>query len=282
MILLVIGMGLLLAVGLLWLAMFGEQRDALAAWFGQVFQLGWQRGRRQADRVGTGTRSSIRATGGGMRGLFDVTSRHRWVVLAIFLILTFPPLVVLHMRGLLDFSHFVGEGTPANPVASRLLEGEQLVPPQPLPPDAFRTREVETVRPDLVRANRKWDRLKSGFRQRLLAVFKVMRNKYGYKMVLLEGYRSPKRQNRLMAQNNGLTNAKAFQSYHQFGLAADAAFYRDGKLKIARDNAWIRRGYDLYGKVAQKYGLTWGGNWSMHDYGHVELRGSEYDDPSNH
>lgn len=282
MILLIIGIGIVLTMGLLWLAMFGEQREALGIWIGQLFQRGWLKSRRGANQLGDGARQSMRATQGGVHGAFGFFSRHRLVVLSIFLILTFPPLVVLHMQGLLDFSHFVGRDKPANPVVARLLEGEKLVPPQPLPPDVFTTRDVETVRPGIARANRKWDLLKPDFRQRLLAVYKVMKEEYGYQMVLLEGYRSPERQNRLMAKGSSVTHAGAFQSYHQFGLAADSAFYRDGKLHIARDSDWIRRGYDLYGKVAAEYGLTWGGNWSFKDYGHVELRGSQYDDPTKH
>ncbi|RJS91707.1 M15 family peptidase [Salinisphaera sp. Q1T1-3] len=197
--------------------------------------------------------------------------------------LTFPPLVVLHLNGMLDFSAIVApDDVAVNPVVDRLLKGEHLAPPQPLPPAAFTTREVETVRPDLVYANRKWKLLKAGFRQRLLAVYKTMQNQYGYHMVLLEGYRSPERQRKLANQDDRVTNAGAGQSYHQYGLAADSAFLRDGKVVIRRDNDWIKRGYKLYGQVAQQYGLTWGGNWSFHDYGHVELRNSQYDDPSNH
>lgn len=282
MILVLVGLGLLLALGLLWLAMFGDQRDALFSWLARLSANTWRGSRRQVDRAGAGARSSMRMTRSSARDTGRFFSRHRLVMLAMFLILTFPPLVVLHMQGLLDFSHFVGAEKSANPVVAQLLEGEKLVPPQSPPPDVFTTREIETIRPGLARANRKWDRLKPEFTQRLLAVFKVMREQYGYEMVLLEGYRSPERQNRLMASGSGVTQAGAYKSYHQFGLAADAAFFRNGKLHIVRDSDWIRRGYDLYGKIAQQYGLTWGGNWSFKDYGHVELRGSSYDDPSKH
>jgi hypothetical protein len=45
-----------------------------------------------------------------------------------------------------------------------------------------------------------------------------------------------------------VTNAKAFQSYHQFGLAADCAFLRDGKLVISEKDPWAMRGYQFYGR----------------------------------
>ena len=94
-----------------------------------------------------------------------------------------------------------------------------------------------------------------------------MHEQYGYEMALLEGYR-PERQNRLAQMGTNVTNAAAFQSYHQFGLAADNAFLRDGKLVISEKDPWAMRGYQLYG-VAEQVGLTWG-RWKMMDLGHVE------------
>ncbi|AIO62842.1 D-alanyl-D-alanine carboxypeptidase family protein [Burkholderia mallei] len=114
-----------------------------------------------------------------------------------------------------------------------LLKGEQLVPPLPLPPEVFATREVEQVRPALKDASRDWNLLDTDFRTRLLLVYKIMREQHGYEMALLEGYRSPERQNRLAQMGSNVTNAAAFQSYHQYGLAADNAFLRDGKLVIS-------------------------------------------------
>jgi peptidoglycan L-alanyl-D-glutamate endopeptidase CwlK len=91
-------------------------------------------------------------------------------------------------------------------------------------------------------------------------------------MVIIEGYRSPERQNALAQMGGSVTNAKAFQSYHQYGLAADSAFMRSGKLVITEKDPWAMRGYQLYGEVAESVGLTWGGRWKMMDLGHVEFR----------
>ena len=110
------------------------------------------------------------------------------------------------------------------------------------------------------------------YKQRLLMVFKIMQERHGYEMVLLEGYRSPERQN-LLAGNRHVTRAKGFQSYHQFGLAADIAFKRNGKVVISERDPEVMKGYQLYGEVAESVGLTWGGRWkSIQDYGHTEYR----------
>ncbi|MGZ3184084.1 MAG: M15 family metallopeptidase [Telluria sp.] len=184
-------------------------------------------------------------------------------------LIAFPPLTVL----LLDDVQTLPPAAPAAADARilALLDGEHLAPPAPLPPLAFSTAEVEAVRPLLSTASRDWERLDAGFSQRLLLAFRIMRERYGYDMALLEGYRSPARQDQLAAQGSSVTNARAWQSYHQYGLAADCAFWRDGKLVISEKDPWALRGYQLYGAVAESLGLVWGGRWKMLDLGHIEL-----------
>lgn len=154
---------------------------------------------------------------------------------------------------------------------TQLLDGEHLVPPQPLPPAAFTTAEVALVRPMLAGASRDWTLLQDDFSHRLLQVFRTMREQYGYEMALLEGYRSPQRQDQMAAAGPQVTGARAYQSYHQYGQAADCAFVRDGKLVISERDPWAMRGYRLYGETAEAAGLRWGGRWTMMDFGHVEL-----------
>lgn len=165
---------------------------------------------------------------------------------------------------------------PVNRQVAQLLEGEHLTPPLPLPlpPLAFTTAEVTLVRPMLGGASRDWGQLDDVFSQRLLRVFQVMREQHGYEMALLEGYRSPQRQEQLAAAGPHVTSARAYQSQHQFGQAADCAFVRDGKLVISERDPWAMRGYRLYGETAEAVGLTWGGRWAMMDFGHVEMRSS--------
>lgn len=178
--------------------------------------------------------------------------------------------LVIGHQNLLD--GFEDNAYEENAHIASVLEGEQLVAPLPLPPDVFTTAEVMLTRPMLAEASREWDLLEPTFKQKLLTVFKVMKEQYGYEMAMIEGYRSPQRQNKLAQLGSNVTNAKAFQSYHQYGKAADCAFYKNGKLIISERDPWAMRGYELYGKVAQSVGLTWGGNWKMMDFGHTELR----------
>jgi peptidoglycan LD-endopeptidase CwlK len=161
---------------------------------------------------------------------------------------------------------------PQDQKLSALFEGEHLVPPPPLPPDLFLTEEVVQERPLLASADRRWEQMDPEFVQRVLRVFKVMRDEHGYEMALLEGWRSPERQTLLAAQGAHVTQAGAWQSYHQHGLAVDSAFLRNGKLVISERDPWAMRGYQLYGELAARMGLTWGGRWKMMDLGHVEWR----------
>jgi peptidoglycan L-alanyl-D-glutamate endopeptidase CwlK len=207
----------------------------------------------------------------GLRGFF---ARHRWLVLTFAVLISVPLLVALALREQHVLDGFGDSPVERNEHVVALLRGESLVPPAGFPPEVFTTREVELIRPRLSDANRDWQRLDPEFRQRLLVAFRVMKERYGYDMVLIEGYRSPTRQDALAAMGTHVTQARAYQSLHQYGLAADAAFFRDGRLVIADDDPWTRQGYELYGHVAELSGLSWGGRWKMRDLSHVELRGA--------
>lgn len=209
---------------------------------------------------------------GARRFLLTWSWRNRWWLCLTGLVLMTPPILVFFVHGRFSVLKYNEETNTSNEVIATLLQGEQLVPPPPLPPELFTTPEVEQLRPSLNNASRNWQQLDKSFEQRLLMVYKIMEEKHGYKMVLLEGYRSPERQNMLAAMGSNVTNSKAFQSYHQYGLAADSAFIRDGKLVISEKDPWAMRGYELYGEVAESMGMTWGGRWKMMDLGHVELR----------
>lgn len=190
---------------------------------------------------------------------------------ALSLILA-PLLLAWGLRDRHQLDGFDDRASDANQVVAAILRGEQLAPPPPLPPQVFTTAEVEQARPQIRFASRQWDKLDSEFAQRLLQIFKLMEQRYGYHMVLIEGYRSPERQAMLASLGPHVTNAGAYQSYHQVGLGADCAFFRDGRLVISEKDPWAMRGYQLYGELAREFGLTWGGTWKMLDLGHVELR----------
>jgi peptidoglycan L-alanyl-D-glutamate endopeptidase CwlK len=199
---------------------------------------------------------------------------HRAALVSGMLVLILPPLLVVLFRGPVRLEGYEGTslraGEPHSLIAS-LLQGERLAPPRPLPPQVFISIEVERIRPRISSADRSWEKLDAEFTQRLLVVYKIMQDRHGYQMALLEGYRSPEKQGAL---SPSVTSAGAGQSYHQYGLAADSAFLRDGKLVISEKDTWAMKGYELYGLVAEEVGLTWGGRWKLLDFGHVEYRRS--------
>ena len=223
---------------------------------------------RGISHLRNGLDKSVRISHTAIGDTKKVLIRQRLLILITAGILAAPPLIAIALRGRQLFQ-FDGETRVPDEKIAALLNGEQLVPPPPLPPEVFETKEVEQVRPALRDASRDWNLLDTDFRTRLLLVYKIMREQYGYEMVLLEGYRSPDRQNRL-AQLGGVTNAAAYQSYHQYGLAADNAFLRDGKVVISEKDPYAMRGYQLYGQTAEQVGLVWGGRWKLMDFGHVE------------
>ncbi|TWI66436.1 peptidoglycan L-alanyl-D-glutamate endopeptidase CwlK [Pseudoduganella lurida] len=254
-----------------WLLMFPAGRDALGAsllGLGRGIEHRWRGMARHGVR---GARSVSDRAAGILVTVIAWARHHALLSGSAAALVLVPPLLALFLGGRAALPDAgTGERAVDEQIAS-LLRGERLVAPPPLPPAVFTTAEVTLLRPQLAGANRNWDLLDPDFTQRLLLVFKVMREQYGYEMVLLEGYRSPARQNELADAGSHVTNARAFQSWHQFGLAGDCAFLRDGKVVISERDPWAMRGYQLYGQVAEAAGLTWGGRWKLLDFGHVEL-----------
>lgn len=243
---------------------------------------GWRRG---SGRLGQWMRRVLHASqqgmaqaGGGSRewgvAIAGWLASHFWLALTVLAVLVALPLLAMgwrHWYQIETFDHI--DVRLQDERVAALLAGERLMPPAPLPPEVFTTREVELARPMVRFASRDWALLDAEFAQRLLTVFRIMREQHGYDMVLIEGYRSPQRQEELAAMGEHVTQAGAFLSYHQFGLAADSAFMRMGKVVISERDPWAMRGYQLYGEVSASLGLTWGGGWkNLKDLGHVELR----------
>lgn len=255
-----------------WLLLFPAGRElvqqsmsALGSRMRRHLRGGYRQGMVQAAGLG-------RDAGGSAHRVLDFLKRRYLLLLAALVLVTVPPLLALTLSGRNMLSGYDSDTHAINDQIAGLLQGERLTAPTSPPPLVFTTAEVTLVRPMLDSANRNWQLLDPAFAQRLLLVFRIMKERHGYDMAILEGYRSPERQNTLAAAGPSVTNAKAFQSYHQFGLAADCAFLRDGKLVISEKDPWAMRGYQLYGIAAEAAGLTWGGRWTMMDFGHTELR----------
>ncbi len=272
MLLFAVALYFLLACLISWMVLFPAGRafvlQVLAGAGERMQQRLGQMARRQRSEL-----ASIQQSGSvTLRESTQFVRRHYLLVVGGALLIMVPPLVALvasarsGLRGFDDSTHEI------NTQVAGLLEGEHLVPPPALPPLAFMTAEVEQERPMIASASRDWSLMHPSYEQLLLRVFRIMKDKHGYDMTILEGYRSPQRQNLLAAMGPSVTNAAAFQSWHQYGLAADCAFVRDGKVVISEKDPWAMRGYQLYGEVAESLGLAWGGRWKMMDFGHTELR----------
>ncbi|HRN61121.1 MAG TPA: M15 family metallopeptidase [Luteimonas sp.] len=262
------------ACALAWLVAFPETRQHLSARARHGARAALEHARRFRQSVFRRPQASVASHRIGAWRFAGFGGGQRWLPLALLLVIALPPLLVLGLRREVVLEGFDGiRQTTASSRIEELLRGERLVPPPPPPPEVFMTAEVEAVRPMTATADRKWEQLDPEFTQRLLAVYRVMREQHGYDMVLVEGYRSPRRQEELAARGGHVTRARAGQSWHQHGLAADSAFLREGKLVISEKDPWAMRGYQLYGQVSKEAGLVWGGDWrSIQDLMHVELR----------
>jgi peptidoglycan LD-endopeptidase CwlK len=276
----------LLACFLVWIILFPEGRALVGRWMQGTANY-WERATQTSAQASDAALTKVTLVSKYFSSegqeFASWLAKYKWAVAAALLLLAVPPLVIVMFSSGLQLEGFSDDRVQINPQVAALLKGEQLVPPAPLPPDVFvaaeaamiqaqRTQQLQYSVPLLVSASRNWQLLDPDYAQRLLLVFKIMREQHGYEMALLEGYRSPERQDTLSKMGGHVTGAKAFQSYHQYGFAADCAFLRDGRLVISEKDPWAMKGYTLYGEVAESVGLTWGGRWKMMDFGHVEWR----------
>ncbi|GEM_PF-211992 len=173
------------------------------------------------------------------------------------------------------------DGVSLDPVAARehryqaavgaVLQEQKLVPPAVLPPTVFQNLDDKSL--SLEQADRDWNKLDPVFAQLVLRVMERLRTK-GIQMVLLEGYRSPERQEALASREVKVTAARGGQSKHQYGMAVDLAPFRDGRLVISESDPWAAQVYEIYGQEAEAVGLVWGGRWSFRDLVHIEAPGT--------
>jgi peptidoglycan L-alanyl-D-glutamate endopeptidase CwlK len=94
---------------------------------------------------------------------------------------------------------------------------------------------------------------------------------------VISGFRSYQEQTELYAQGRAkpgavVTNARAGQSSHNFGIAADLV--RDSYIDRAGIQPDYRpASYDILGPAAARHGLVWGGTWQFKDLPHVQWPG---------
>ncbi|PJJ96088.1 hypothetical protein CO611_09210 [Lysobacteraceae bacterium NML03-0222] len=257
----------------IWLLMFEEPREALLRWlmrstrrFAGMSKGAWCRSTKRLEHLQRDVQS-------GMSKAVREGARYGWVILLSLLIVVLPAVLILGFRKNVVMGGFAEyDEASSGSMVAELMRGERLIPPPAPPEEVFTAPEVVKLHPEVVTADRRWQRVAPGLQQRVLAIYKVMKEQYGYEMVLVEGYRSPERQAQLMGAGKA-TRAGAWQSCHQYGLAVDSAPLRNGKLQWDMNDEWTRRAYFLYGGLAKQAGLEWGGDWrSLKDYVHVELK----------
>ena len=98
----------------------------------------------------------------------------------------------------------------------------------------------------------------------------------GINVQISSGYRSNARQNALYAKGrtapgNVVTNARAGQSVHNYGLAVDYFLVsNDGN-----DSIWtVNDDWKTVARLGKEMGFTWGGDWrSFPDFPHLDLSG---------
>lgn len=119
--------------------------------------------------------------------------------------------------------------------------------------------------------NSEFDLLLPVFRSRLMAGLATARGA-GLDVYLFEGWRSPTRQ--LQLYNEGrtapggvVTDAPAWQSWHQYGCAADIVFGGPGKWSWGGD-------YHKLAPILKAEGLEWAGDWkNFKELPHFQLTG---------
>ena len=93
----------------------------------------------------------------------------------------------------------------------------------------------------------------------------------GHPVRIVEGFRTLERQTELYNQGRTtpgavVTNAKAGQSLHNYGVAVDFVFRQEGY--NASNTLW-----NLLGSVGKAQGFIWGGDWNgFVDRPHFEMK----------
>lgn len=97
-------------------------------------------------------------------------------------------------------------------------------------------------------------------------------NALGYQVTVYQGFRSIAEQDYLYAQGRTrpgpiVTNAKGGDSLHNYGVAIDVVFVKNGKPSWDNNHPWDKLGF--HGK---RHGFEWGGDWTTFvDRPHLQM-----------
>ena len=109
--------------------------------------------------------------------------------------------------------------------------------------------------------------------QRVAQLIEQTAQQHNIESIVHDGFRSFEEQTVLYAKGRTtpgpkVTDAKAGESYHNYGLAVDIVTNHHGQ------PAWIERDERVRGPIGQNLGLEWGGAWkSFVDLPHFQLTG---------
>lgn len=141
-------------------------------------------------------------------------------------------------------------------------------------------RDVEKEDAFLAKTKIDFDRLHPLVANRGESFIRLAHSCLDLEVRLTSGYRSAKEQNALYAQGRSepgqvVTNAKAGQSYHNYGLAVDFVIIHNNKtdydLNTDRNRNDIPDWQEL-GELGKALGFEWGGDWnSFPDYPHLQM-----------
>lgn len=121
------------------------------------------------------------------------------------------------------------------------------------------------------------DRAQIIFRQFILKA-KEIAAKYGVDYVAISGNRTFAEQDTLYAQGRTtpgkvVTNAKAGQSNHNFGIALDFGVFKSGSYLDDSNPKLANEVHESVSKLANDFNIEWGGGWStIKDMPHFEIK----------
>lgn len=128
--------------------------------------------------------------------------------------------------------------------------------------------------------------LEPSFAAKLRAANEALLAKFGWTFCIVEGWRSGSQQNvdyqkgregsQIVNRRQVITNAKAGQSMHQYGLAADIVPYLQGEDGALNWNAESPQFHAMV-EALKGQGLSWGGDWkSIGDFDHFQVADLPY------
>lgn len=129
----------------------------------------------------------------------------------------------------------------------------------PAPAAGAETVKFVMAAPSPTKHNADLDLLHPVVRRKVQAVQKALDDE-GIPMRLFEGFRTPQRQKYLYDQGrttpgNKVTNAEPWESYHQYGLAADFVRFENGNWNWNTNTSQERAEWDRYHEIARDAGL---------------------------